>query len=156
CTVAVKLVSATAGECEGQASVDVGAGGLSLQQVPASKLKTGRVEMIQFEVGNQTDKPLQQISVVYVLPEGIDLVEASNQGIYQPATRIVYWVLDLAPGKAQQLALKGIPNKTGEFPGEVFAKVPGVPDAKAPVVITVDNAADVAGLDNAGKTRRTS
>jgi uncharacterized repeat protein (TIGR01451 family) len=148
-TVSVKLISATAGTTEAQATVVVGAGGLSLHQVPASPLKTGKMDMISFEVGNQTDRPLQQISVVYVLPENLDFVDASNRGLYQANSRTVYWLLELPPGKAQQVAIKLLPRQAGAYAGEVTAQGPGVGEAKAPVTVTVSG--DTAGAAEAAQ-----
>jgi uncharacterized repeat protein (TIGR01451 family) len=136
--IAVKLMSATAGEAEAQVSVEVGGGGLVIHQVPDGRLRAGRVDTLQFEVTNQTERTLQQISVVFHLPDTFDFVDASNRGLYQANSRAVYWLVDLQPGNAQQVALKVLPRKAGQFPGEVIAQAAGLPDARGPVNVTVD------------------
>jgi uncharacterized repeat protein (TIGR01451 family) len=99
---------------------------------------------LRFEVANQTGRALRQVGVVFALPDGVDFVVASDQGLYQANSRSVFWLLDqLVPGQTKAVALKVQGRKAGQLTGEVVARAEGVPEAKAATVVALDGAAEL-------------
>jgi uncharacterized repeat protein (TIGR01451 family) len=145
CNVQVTLIAPNGSEATAQCILDVGGAGLKVLQTAGTPLQVGREGEIHFVVGNQSSQPLRQVSVVYVLPEGVDYFCASNRGGYQENTRLVYWLLDqMQPGQAQTLAIKVQPKQGGQFSGEVIARAEGLGEVKTPVNLVVEGFADLA------------
>jgi uncharacterized repeat protein (TIGR01451 family) len=143
-TVAVKLVGPSGAEVEAQTALEVGKGGLAVQQVAMARLAVGAEGEVRFEVTNQTPRPLQQVGIMFALPEEVDYLKSSDQGLYQPNSRLVYWVLDqLTPGQVKAVALRVQGRKAGKFTGEVVARAEGAAESTAATVIAVEGTAEL-------------
>lgn len=134
-------------EAAAQAAVEVTAppaGGLGVQQPPATRLFAGRMADLRIEITNYTAQPMRQINVVSYLPDGIDLIAASDSGNYQPSGRTVNWLIDtLAPGQTQALLLRVNATTPGQLTHTVLARAVGVPEIKSTSSLSVEGVADL-------------
>ncbi len=58
-------------------------GGLSIQQAPNIKVFLDREADLKIEVTNNQTQDLQNVAVMDVLPEGVEFISASDQGLFR-------------------------------------------------------------------------
>jgi uncharacterized repeat protein (TIGR01451 family) len=125
--VAVGLSYSGADLAKKEVAVDVQeAPGLVLKKVGLPVLMRGRMSEYRVEVLNQGDRDAQNVILTEHLPEGVDFVEASDNGVYNPQTRSVQWVLGaVKPGNARAVGLRIIGQRPGEVVNQVSAESMG-------------------------------
>ena len=144
--VSVRLTTPTGLDTTARAAVDVGPApaGLTVRHAELPRLVAGRDGELRIEVSNQGATPLANVSVLDTLPDGLEFAGASNQGLYQPATRTVHWLFEqLLPGQTQVLALRVQGRRAGQFANDVVVRGGGLPDARHTATVGVENVADL-------------
>jgi uncharacterized repeat protein (TIGR01451 family) len=145
--VQVRIAQPGGPDASAQAALDVvsAATGLTIQQMPATRVFVGRTNDLRLEVTNNSPKPMRNVSVVSYLPEGVDFVAAGDHGNYQPNTRTVNWIVNtLAPGQTQAVLLRVQGRTAGQLTHQVLARADGVPDTRSSTVLAVEGIADIA------------
>jgi uncharacterized repeat protein (TIGR01451 family) len=125
-TIDVQIVAPGGFEATGQGTVQVTQGtvsGLSIQQQPGVRLVLDKEAELRIEVANHTEHGQRNVSVLDRLPEGVEFVAASDQGLFRPDARFAHWLIDyLEPGQARTLTLRVQPTRAGQFANEVTAR----------------------------------
>jgi hypothetical protein len=144
-TLALKNSASAAGSAQASVEVGIPRTGLSVQVAPATRLIMGRTADLRIEVGNNTAQPMRHVSIISYLPEGVEFVEASDYGNFQPNSRTVNWLLDpLPPGQTQALVVRVQPAATGSLTHGVIARADGMPEARVAGTLAVEAIADLA------------
>jgi uncharacterized repeat protein (TIGR01451 family) len=94
--------------------------GLVLKKVGLPVLVKGKVHEYRIEIVNQGAADAQNVVLTETLPEGIDFFEASDNGMFNPQSRTVQWLL--GPVKAGHVRAVGL-RIVGQVPGEAANQV---------------------------------
>ena len=122
-TVDVRISTSSGLEANGQATVLViqGAGtGLTIEQAPLARLFLDKEGELRIRVTNHQEQGLKNVTVVDTLPDGVDYLSASDQGLYHPDTRTAYWLVDYLPAGQTAVLTMRVKGKTaGQFDNAV-------------------------------------
>jgi uncharacterized repeat protein (TIGR01451 family) len=107
----------------------------------------------RLEVVNPGQAPATSVHVVDTLPEGLEVVSASNGGTYTADTRMVDWnVGTLAPGETHVVTLRMLAKTAGDFLNQAVARADRGLEAKAGAPVHVEGIAaltfEVVDLDD--------
>src|SRR4029079_2881748 len=119
--VNVTVVTAQ-GEMSARTEIDIAADTLVLEQAPTTRLLPGRDVDLRIEMANHTGKPLKNVQVATLLPEGFTFLGASDRGLYQANTRAAHWLFDVMPaGVSKTLIVRVNTTKAGQYQNLVSA-----------------------------------
>lgn len=145
-TMAVKVgqgtirakVATNQGEASTSLNVEIPGETLVVQQYISKELAAGQDGELRVEVINNTGKPLKNVAVSNLLPEGIFCVGASEKGMFQSNTRTVQWTLKQLPVDGMKtLSIHVQTSKAGKFLSHVSARADGVAEARTTVKLNV-------------------
>lgn len=140
--VVVKSVDGQRAAARG--TVMVGDSTLKVQMKESHDLLVQGEGEIVIEMVNPQATGERNLVVVETLPEGVEFVAASDQGLYRDETRTVQWLVDLAPGQKKSLLLKVAGKKAGEFSTQVVARPKGKEEIRAASKVHVEGRAALA------------
>ncbi len=117
------VVSAKGGlQKEAIAKVSIIGERLNITRTGPKRRYVGRLAAFSNTVANTSETHVAQVRVVEELPPGLDFVQASNGGKYDPQKRTVTWAIaELGPQKTQLLKLELMARKEGPQDSEVTA-----------------------------------
>jgi uncharacterized repeat protein (TIGR01451 family) len=126
-TVNTAVVTADGGvKSEAKVSLEVYGTKLVVVRTGPTKRYVGRTAVYTNTVTNESTRPVEAATVTEVVPEGLDFVEASNGGQYNPGSRTIAWRLSrLGPGENRTLKVKLLPKSTGTLSSLVKAAAVG-------------------------------
>ncbi|MBY0522368.1 MAG: DUF11 domain-containing protein [Gemmataceae bacterium] len=112
---------------------------LSFRKTGPAQRFLGREAEFDLEVYNSGTGPATNVRVVDPLPEGLEFAAASDNGVYDPATRRVTWNLGaLAAGQRRGLTLKVIAQKVGDWTNKASVQGDRVPEVPAEATIHLE------------------
>ena len=127
-----------------QAQIEVGSGGLEVIQPPAKKLLLDRTNQLRIEIINRNDHPVRNVVVMNNLPQGVEFLGASDQGLYRPDSRLLHWYVgQLEPGRIRTLVYEVKPNRTGSLSNEVIVRAEDLPENRSRGVLQVQGFSDL-------------
>jgi len=142
-TVHAKVVT-QAGEASATTIVDVTADSLFVQQAPTTRLALGRDGDLRIDIANHTGKPMRNVTVANLLPEGLTFMGASDRGLFSSNSRTVHWLIDNLPiGAAKTLVVRVNGAKAGQHQSLVSARADGVPEVRSAGSIVLEGAANL-------------
>ena len=95
--------------------IDVQPNRLVLARSGPAKRYVGRVALYENRVTNKSAERVTNTKIVEKLPEGMDFVEASHSGTFNPNNRTVSWDFDqLDPRESRTVQLKLLPQNIGK------------------------------------------
>ena len=143
-TVEVKVATNTGYEASATANISIDPDTLHLVQALNARLFVGREGDYRIELTNHTNRPMRNVAIANLLPEGLEFIGASDRGLYQANRRAVHWLVDELPaGRTHILTMRVHATKVGQYQHVVTAKADGSPEVRSVGVITVEG---VAGL----------
>ena len=142
-TVKVKVIS-SAGEAWATATIDIATASLAVRQAESTRLFLGRDGDLRIEVANGTGKPLRNIAVACLLPEGLEYRDSSDRGLFQANHHTVYWLIDAMPaGQARTLIAHVNGAKAGQYQTTVTARADGVSEFRSTGAVSLEGAASL-------------
>jgi uncharacterized repeat protein (TIGR01451 family) len=91
------------------------------------------------EVSNPGSAPAQNVRVMGVLPEGLEFVSASDDAVYEAATRKLTWKLGtLASGDKRKYSLKTFAKGPGDLSSHAIARADRGLEAKSEATVHVE------------------
>lgn len=142
-TVFAKVVT-NQGEASTSMSVDIAGETLLLQQAAATVLAQGRDGDLRIDLTNYTGKPLKNVAIANLLPEGFSFSGASDRGLYQSNSRTVHWFLEhLGVDATKTLVVRVQGSKTGQFTSHLSARADGVAEVRSSATLVVEGVADL-------------
>jgi len=142
-TVHAKVITQQ-GEASATTTIEIAAEALLLQQAPMTRLTPGRDGNVRIDLSNQTGKPLRNVQVASLLPEGITFIGASERGLYQSNSRTVHWLIDHLPnGGSKELHVRVAAGKAGQHQSIISARADGVAEVRSGGAITVEGSSDL-------------
>jgi uncharacterized repeat protein (TIGR01451 family) len=91
------------------------------------------------EVSNPGSAPAQNVRVMDVLPEGLEFVSASDDAVYEAATRKLTWKLGtLASGDKRKYSLKTFAKGPGDLSSHALARADRGLEAKSEATVHVE------------------
>ena len=142
-TVQVKVVS-SGGEAWATATIDIAAASLTVRQAELTRLILGRDGDLRIDVANGTGKPLRNVAVACLLPQGLDYLNSSDRGLFQANHRTVYWLIDAMPaGQTRTLAVRVRGARAGQFPTTVTARADGIAEARSTGAVVLEGMASL-------------
>lgn len=137
-------VASNQGESLATAEVEVGQDAILLHQGATTRLALGRLGDLRIDLVNQTGKPLKNLTIANLLPEGLSFVAASDRGLFQSNSRTVHWYLDSLPvGATKTLLIRVQGHKEGQFANYVSAKADGMSEVRSTGTIILEGSADL-------------
>ncbi|MBI3410681.1 MAG: DUF11 domain-containing protein [Planctomycetes bacterium] len=121
-----------------------------VRQAATNRMFLRRESELKIEVSNPNSRPLKNVAVVDVLPEGLEITGASDRGLFTQETRTAHWLIDALPaGQTRTLTLKVQGKSPGEFDNEVIvrtdaARTDARQEAKSKAKIVVEGTANLA------------
>lgn len=110
---------------ESKTNVEVIGEQLLLTRSGHDRVYLGRNAVFTNNVTNEGQRPVTQIKVTEVVPDGFEFVEASQGGTYSSTDRTVNWVIpNLAPGAASTVSVTLAAKTLGRFDTVVSATGP--------------------------------
>jgi uncharacterized repeat protein (TIGR01451 family) len=107
-------------EVKSSTTIDIEASAVSISRKGPAKAYPGKSIIFSNQVTNETDQALANVTVVEVLPEGVEFVEASSGGQYHAAKRMIAWRIDrLGTKQSKVLQVKVKPGKAGDYESSV-------------------------------------
>ncbi|MCI0380735.1 MAG: hypothetical protein L0215_24390 [Gemmataceae bacterium] len=147
-TVEVRVSAAGGLEATGQGTVQVNMGAgpsVQIKQPEQVRVFLHKESELCIAVSNRSPKPMRNITVSDVLPEGVEFVSASDRGIYRQESRTAHWLIDqLAPGQTKVLVAKVQGKALGKFHNEVSARTEAREESKSSGVVQVNGLTDLA------------
>ncbi|MCI0742858.1 MAG: hypothetical protein L0Y72_27835 [Gemmataceae bacterium] len=147
-TVEVRVNAAGGLEATGQGTVQVNMGSgpsVQIKQPEQVRIFLHKESELCIAVSNRSPKPMRNITVSDVLPEGVEFVSASDRGIYRQESRTAHWLIDqLAPGQTKVLVAKVQGKTLGKFNNEVSARTEAREESKSSGVVQVNGFTDLA------------
>lgn len=116
------LTAAGGLKTETNATVAVEAQALSVTRQGPVRRYVGRPAMFANVVKNASDRTARNVAVIEQVPSGMNFVEASHGGKFDPATRQVTWQLE-AVQPAQEIALQVVLTATTEGEQDSLVRV---------------------------------
>jgi Domain of unknown function DUF11 len=142
-TVQVKVVS-SAGEAWATATIDIVAAALTMRQAEMTRLFPGREGELRIDVTNSTGKPVRNVAVSWLLPEGLDYLDSSDRGLFQANHRTVYWLIDAMPaGQTRALGVRVSGAKAGQYQNIVSARADGIAEIHSTSVVALEGSASL-------------
>ncbi|MFL5331087.1 MAG: hypothetical protein ACJ8C4_19525 [Gemmataceae bacterium] len=107
----------------------------------------------EFEIHNPGNAPANNVTIVEVLPPGLEFIGASDSGTFDATSRSVTWKLGLAPAGARRtIALKTRATVVGDHPSRTVATADRGLEARADGVVAVEGvpalAIEIVALDD--------
>jgi uncharacterized repeat protein (TIGR01451 family) len=141
--VPVKVATAQ-GEKSAATEIEVASDTLVLGQAPTTRLLPGRDVDLRIELANHTAKPLRNVQVATVLPDGFTFLGASDRGLYQSNSRTAYWLFDVMPvGASKTLIVRVNTSKTGQYQNVVSARADGLAESRSVGTILLEGVSDL-------------
>ncbi len=107
---------------EATAMVNIIGDRLKITRTGPKRRYVGRLAKYSNTITNKSDTHVGKFNVLEVLPEGMDFVEASQGGKYDPQKRTVSWAIaELGPNQNQLVKLELMARQEGDQPSEVTA-----------------------------------
>jgi uncharacterized repeat protein (TIGR01451 family) len=98
---------------------------LVLTRSAPARVFIGRPVPFTNKIGNDGQRPVARVKLVETVPAGLDFVEASDGGQYDPSTRTITWTVGpLAPGVEQRVSATLTPKTVGRYEAVVTATGP--------------------------------
>ncbi|HWY88305.1 MAG TPA: hypothetical protein VNX28_16455 [Gemmataceae bacterium] len=146
-TIEVKIMAPNGLEAGGQGNVQVtqaNAAGLSIRQSPSVRLFLDREAELRIEVTNHQAQGLTNVAVLDSLPEGVEFIAASDQGLFRPDARMVHWLIDyLAPAQTKTLRLRVEAKAAGQFANAVAARTEAQQEIQSVAKVQVEGISDL-------------
>src|SRR5262249_8142419 len=96
---------------------------LLVRQTGPLRPPPGSTNEYRIELSNREKGEVRNLVVTSYLPDGLELVNAGEGGVYQPATRTVQWLVDRLPdGQSKALSLKLLARDAGVRVHQVVAR----------------------------------
>jgi uncharacterized repeat protein (TIGR01451 family) len=136
-----------------EAVVMVTAPALALRKNGPRTRFIGREAEFDIEIANPGTAPATNVQILDRIPQGLEFVSASDNGVYDPTTRSVLWNLPmLKPGQREGISLKLVGKTEGDFLNQAFARADRNLEARAEAPIRIDGVAalmlEVVDLDD--------
>lgn len=143
-TLAVKVTARGGIEASSSVDIEIAGGSLQLQQAPTTRMFLGRDGDLRIDVMNLSGKPMRNVTVVDRLPEGLDFVAASERGLYQANSRMVYWQFaEMPAGASKALIVRVHGNKAGQLQNVVQVRGDGATDMNSIGIIHLEGTPDL-------------
>ena len=124
---------------ESKTAVEVIGEQLLLTRSGHDRVYLGRNAVFTNNVKNEGQRPVSQIQVTELVPDGFEFVEASAGGTYSAADRAVNWVIpSLEPGAAATVSVTLAAKTIGRFDGQVAAVGPTGSTAKVKPQVSIE------------------
>jgi uncharacterized repeat protein (TIGR01451 family) len=120
------VISATGGlQKEAVTKVKIIGDRITITRTGPKRRYVGRTASFSNTIANQSDAKVAPVHVVEVIPAGMDFVEASQGGKFDPQKRTVTWAIaELGPSENQLLKLELLAREEGPQASEVTAYDP--------------------------------
>jgi uncharacterized repeat protein (TIGR01451 family) len=120
------VISATGGlQAEAATKVKIIGDRITITRTGPKRRYVGRTASFSNTIANQSDAKVAPVHVVEVIPAGMDFVEASQGGKFDPQKRTVTWAIaELGPSENQLLKLELLAREEGPQASEVTAYDP--------------------------------
>ncbi len=142
-TVYCSVSADNAQKVSAQTSIMLGRPGLQVQQQPKYRLLTGQNNEVRFQVINNSDQMLRQVSVTDTLPDGIECDYVEN-GIHFTGSRDVNWQsFDLGPNQAKVLSLQIRPRRNGEWSHDLIARSANTAEVTSAALLQAESSSNV-------------
>jgi len=98
--------------------------GLMVRQIGSPRLLQGATTEYKIEVANREQSEARGVVLTNALPEGLELVNVSEGGVYQATTRSVQWFLGAIPaGQTRSVSLKVAGKTVGAGVNRLTARI---------------------------------
>jgi uncharacterized repeat protein (TIGR01451 family) len=122
-----------------QASLSITEAMLALHVSAPHRRYLNREAEFTLEVSNPGSAPAQNVRVMDVLPEGLEFVSASDDAVYEAATRKLTWKLGtVASGDKRKLSLKTFAKGPGDLSSHALARADRGLEAKSEATVHVE------------------
>jgi uncharacterized membrane protein len=126
------------------ATIDIAAASFTVRQAELTRLFLGRDGDLRIEIANGTGKPLRNVAVACLLPEGLDYRDSSDRGLFQANHRTVYWLIDAMPaGQNRTLIARVSGAKAGQYQTVVSARADGSAEIRSTGGVSLEGAASL-------------
>jgi uncharacterized repeat protein (TIGR01451 family) len=146
-TIEMRITTQNGQEASGAGAVQVNKslrGGVSIQQAPNIKVFLDKEADLKIEVTNNQTQDLQNVAVMDVLPEGVDFISASDQGLFRHDSRTAHWLINnLAPGQTQNLTVRVKARASGHFDNEAIARTESQQETQSSAKVQVQGLSDL-------------
>jgi chemotaxis signal transduction protein len=137
-TVEVFVRGAPGLEASARTEVEVTEAALRLGLLGPVRCILGREITCRLDLFNPGSAAARQVQVLYAVPEGFDLVRATDEGTFDPASRCLVWTLDrIFPGDTHTLKVHLLPKLPGEVLHRAEARAAQGMEAHAESVVSI-------------------
>ncbi len=124
---------------EAKVSVEIYGTKLAVKRTGPTRRYIERTAIYTNTVTNDSQRPIETVTVSEVVPEGFEFAEASDGGQYHPGSRTVAWqVSRLGPGESREVKVKLVPKSPGTLTSVVKAMAAGGEPAETTLQTVVE------------------
>jgi uncharacterized repeat protein (TIGR01451 family) len=146
-TIEMRVTTQNGQEATGTSAVQVNKaapGGVSIRQAPNVKVYLDKEADLKLQVTNMLTQDLQNVAVMDVLPDGVEFISASDQGLFRSDSRTAHWLINnLAPGQTQSLTVRVKARASGHFDNEAIARTESQQEIQSTSKIQVQAISDL-------------